>query len=226
MMLRMIICAIFFFPLLGNAQPLMHADVKVVSMLGKQHFIPGEVLLVNGDTMQCSELKIYLGSFSFLKSGKNVAQWPLDYFLVDFSDASTTSFRLPDVPSVDFDEVSFLIGVDSLLQVDGPHGGALDPAQGMYWTWQNGYIYVKMEGTCSQSPSPMQSFAWHLGGYNGALNAARRCSFSCSRKHMTITIDWTKCMGSFNRVEQHHIMSPSSSAVLAMKLLQEGITVQ
>jgi len=33
-------------------------------------------------------------------------------------------------------------------------------------------------------------------------------------------------MGSFNRVEQHHIMSPSSAVVLAMKLLQEGITVQ
>jgi hypothetical protein len=226
MMLRFIICVLFTFPLAGQAQRMWQPEVHVISMLGQQRFIPGEMVVLNDDTLQCSELKMYLGSFSLLKSGKTVAQWPLDYFLVDFSDAATTSFRLPEVPSVDFDEVSFLIGVDSLLQVDGPHGGALDPAKGMYWTWQNGYIYVKMEGTSSKSPESNSSFAWHMGGYNGALNAARRCTLPCSRKHMGITINWMLFMGAFAMEQQHHIMSPSSAAVRAMQLLQEGVSVE
>jgi hypothetical protein len=226
MMLRFIISVLFFFPLAGVAQRMLQPEVQVISMLGKLRFIPGEMVVFKGDTLQCSELKMYLGSFSLLKSGKTVAQWPFDYFLVDFSDATTTSFRLPEVPSTDFDEVSFLIGVDSLLQVDGPHGGALDPAKGMYWTWQNGYIYVKMEGTSSQSPAPNHAFAWHMGGYYGALNAVRRFTFPCSRKHMAITIDWTQFMGAFAMEEQHHIMSPSSAAVRAMQLLQEGVSVE
>ena len=226
MMLRFIICVLFTFPLAGKAQRMLQPEVHVISMLGKQRFIPGEMVVLNDDTLKCSELKMYLGSFSLLKSGKTVAQWPLDYFLVDFSDAATTSFRLPEVPSVDFDEVSFLIGVDSLLQADGPHGGALDPAKGMYWTWQNGYIYVKMEGTSSQSPASNSAFAWHMGGYYGTLNAARRCTFSCSRKRMAIKIDWTQFMDAFTMADQHHIMSPSSAAVRAMQLLQEGVSVE
>jgi hypothetical protein len=226
MILRLIICVLFMLPLAGAAQRMLQPEVKVISMLGNQRFIPGEVVVLNGDTLQCLELKMYLGSFSLLKSGKTVAQWPLDYFLVDFSDATTSSFRLPEVLSVDFDEVSFLIGVDSLLQVDGPHSGALDPAMGMYWTWQNGYIYVKMEGTSAKSPASTGSFAWHMGGYFGALNAARRCTFPCSRKHMAITIDWKQFMSSFAMADQHHIMSPSSAAVGAMQLLQEGVSAE
>jgi hypothetical protein len=226
MILRMCILSAFFFPLMGKSQRMMQPNVKVVSMLEDQPFIPGNTYVLRGDTLTCSELKLYLGGFSVRKEGAVVAQWPLDYFLIDFSDASTTSFQLPEFPSTDFDEVTFIIGVDSLLQVDGPHGGALDPALGMYWTWQNGYIYAKVEGTSSRSAAPKHEFAWHLGGYNGSLNAARRCSFSCARKHMTITMDWSGLTDSFNKVDQHHVMSPSLTAVRAMKLLQEGITVK
>jgi hypothetical protein len=89
MMLRFIISVLFFFPFVGVAQRMLQPEVQVISILGKQGFIPGEVVVLNGDILQCSELKMYLGSFSLLKSGKTVAQWPLDYFLVDFSDDAT-----------------------------------------------------------------------------------------------------------------------------------------
>ena len=38
------------------------------------------------------------------------------------------------------------LGVDSVLNYNGVHEGALDPINGMYWTWQTGYIHCKLEG--------------------------------------------------------------------------------
>jgi len=203
-----------------------HLDVSIDSKLGKSAFIPGSTCAVDGDTIQCSELRVYIGSFMLLHKGKIAANWPLDYFLIDFSDPSTTVFQLPDLPDVEYDQVSFLIGVDSTLQVDGPHGGALDPAEGMYWTWQNGYIYAKVEGTAAQSTDIREEFAWHLGGYQGSLNSSVRCVFPCSKKRLHLTIDWMNLFQTIDMKTQHHMMSPSASAVQAMEALKSGITAR
>jgi hypothetical protein len=34
--------------------------------------------------------------------------------------------------------IKFLLGVDSLKNVSGIQTGALDPAKGMFWTWNTG----------------------------------------------------------------------------------------
>lgn len=201
-------------------------DVRVESKLGTDDFIPGRTVVFNGDTIHCSELRLYLGNFVLLKGGVEVANRPLDYFLIDFSEPTTTSFELPDLNDVDYDAVSFLIGVDSTWQVDGPHGGALDPAEGMYWTWQNGYIYAKLEGTSSRSDGSKGEFAWHLGGYAGALNAAVRCEFPVSKRQLHLSIDWTNLFRSMDMKTQHHVMSPSSTSVRAMEALKSGITAR
>ncbi len=203
-----------------------HLDVSIDSKLGKHAFIPGSTCAVAGDTIQCTALRLYLGSFMLLNEGDTIMRWPFFYFLIDFSDPSTTVFQLPDLPDIDFDEVSFLIGVDSSLQVDGPHGGVLDPAEGMYWTWQNGYIDVKVEGTASLSTDIKEEFAWHLGGYQGPLNASVRCVLPCSKKRLHLTIDWFHLFHAMDMKTQHHVMSPSAATVQAMEALKSGITAR
>ena len=219
-------CAILFSPFMGLTQRMIQPEVTVDFRQGKQDLTLGSAYIFQGDTVKCSALKLYLGGFSFLKSGEVVAQWPLDYFLVDVSDATSTSFLLPEVPSTEFDEVSFNIGVDSRLQADGPHGGALDPANGMYWTWQNGYIYAKVEGTISRNSEPAKAFAWHLGGYQGANNAVQRCTFPCNRHKVRLTMDWSELFGLIRESNDNHIMSPSLNAVRAMESIKTGVSVR
>jgi len=86
------------------------------------------------------------------------------YHLIDFSDSPSTTVRLR-VPEGVYDEIHFLLGVDSLEQTSGAQTGALDPARGMFWTWNTGYLSLKMEGTSPDSKEPFHAFSYHIGGY-------------------------------------------------------------
>jgi hypothetical protein len=75
-----------------------------------------------------------------------------------------------------YTSVAFTIGVDSArCTADlSKRTGVLDPAkggEGMYWAWNSGYIFMKIEGT---SPSvarsqgqPNGEFFFHIGGFGG-----------------------------------------------------------
>ena len=52
--------------------------------------------------------------------------------------------------------------------------GVLDPASsmdnGMYWTWNSGYIFFKMEGSSPAAPADPtgnRKFRYHIGGFGG-----------------------------------------------------------
>ncbi len=52
--------------------------------------------------------------------------------------------------------------------------GALDPSgnmeDGMYWGWNSGYIFFKMEGISSAAPvdpSGQNKYRFHIGGFGG-----------------------------------------------------------
>jgi hypothetical protein len=72
--------------------------------------------------------------------------------------------------------VRFIIGVDSLKSVSdiSQRKGVLDPvggAAGMYWAWNSGYIFVKVEGTSPQAPlnaaTNERIFQYHTGLFGG-----------------------------------------------------------
>ena len=57
-----------------------------------------------------------------------------------------------------------MVGVDSTRNVSGAQTGALDPANGMFWSWTAGYIYLKLEGNAPVIGNP-DNFEFHIGGY-------------------------------------------------------------
>lgn len=74
-----------------------------------------------------------------------------------------------------------MIGVDSLKSAGGAgeRTGVLDPTSygddGMWWSWNSGYIFMKLEGTSTAIPTaikPDQKFAIHVGGYGGGWNGS------------------------------------------------------
>ena len=44
---------------------------------------------------------------------------------------------------------------------------------GMFWTWNSGYIYARLEGQSDSAKAPAHRFTWDIGGYKAAANAAR-----------------------------------------------------
>lgn len=100
-----------------------------------------------------------------------------EYFLVNFADSAATVLQLKAIPGT-YDQLSFLLGVDSLRNVSGAQTGALDPAKGMFWTWNSGYIMAKLEGNSPASTQVNNKFEYHIGGFSGPDNVLKQLELS------------------------------------------------
>ncbi len=95
-----------------------------------------------------------------------------DYYLIDINDPSTCTLNI-ELPAGYYDQLRFVLGVDSLLNVSGAQDGVLDPAKGMFWTWNSGYIMAKLEGTSPASNAINHKFEYHIGGFMGPYNVVK-----------------------------------------------------
>jgi len=66
-----------------------------------------------------------------------------------------------------YDSIQFLLGVDSAMNTSGAQTGALDPMNDMFWTWNSGYVMLKLEGTSPQSSIVNNKVEYHIGGFSG-----------------------------------------------------------
>ncbi len=82
-----------------------------------------------------------------------------NYEILDAGVPTEQSFVLKDLPEGTYDGISFVMGVDSAHNHTGDQTGNLDPAVGMFWSWNIGYVFTKFEGTYS-SGTP---FSLHIG---------------------------------------------------------------
>jgi len=98
-------------------------------------------------------------------------------FLVDESDTASKTITLP-TPVKTILSLSFIIGVDSSANFSGVQIGDLDPAKGMFWTWNSGYIYAKLEGQSDSSKAPGHQFTWDIGGYRNPSDASRQITLT------------------------------------------------
>ena len=121
-----------------------------------------------------SAFKFYVSNIALVNTDSNIS-YKLkkeEYYLVDFSDSVSTVLKLKAVP-FKYNRISLTIGVDSIHNVSGAQTGALDPAKGMFWTWNSGYIMAKLEGTSPQSNQTGNKIEYHIGGFKGPENAVR-----------------------------------------------------
>jgi len=95
------------------------------------------------------------------------------YFLVDFSDSNTTKLKL-NIQPYQYNRIGFVIGVDSARNVSGAQTGALDPAKGMFWTWNSGYIMAKLEGHSPAANVANNAFEYHIGGFKVPDNTIKK----------------------------------------------------
>lgn len=129
----------------------------------------------SGETFRITRLNYYISNIKLATAGGDEFIVPQDssYFLIMEDDEDTHQVTLNNIPANDYNQITFTIGVDSLRSTMeiSKRPGVLDPAQGhdgMYWTWNSGYIFFKMEGTSPAAPSDQDNkFYYHIGGYGG-----------------------------------------------------------
>lgn len=195
-----------------------------------------------GETMNFSMFNYYVSNFSLVKSDGSVYTIPKDecYFLIKEEGGENTEIELKNIPAGEYKEIRFLLGVDSLKSIApaSERTGVLDPAgdgAGMYWMWNSGYIFVKVEGTSPQAPldsaSNSNKFRYHIGLFGGysspTLNNLRTITLNSSdvaqvSKDITpschVTVNILQMFTSPTNISvaaQPTIMVDSASAIIA-----------
>jgi hypothetical protein len=163
------------------------------------------------DQTRITSLRFYIGNIKLMKDTQIVFEHP-SYQLMDAKFTETLKIT---VPKVSFNKIAFSIGIDSLTNNQGALTDDLDPQNGMYWTWQSGYINFKLEG------EKVQPFTFHIGGYLKPFNAHRSIISTLSRNTIYLSIDsiMRKTLTFSSK-----IMSPSKDAMRFANLLSTSFS--
>lgn len=151
-----------------------------------QNFVGNQPLLLssawytnaNGDSFNVTTYKYYITNIKLTKADGSVYTETESYHLINEANASSKIFVMGNIPEGNYTSISFLIGVDSTRNTTGAQTGALDPINGMFWTWNSGYIMAKLEGTSPQSSASGRSIIYHVGGFSGASSVIRSATLT------------------------------------------------
>lgn len=122
-----------------------------------------------GEPYQVTKLKYYISNIQLVGSGNDARVQ--NVFLVDEEIKDSIRFTSPVGT---YQKLVFTLGLDSALNNSGAQDGLLDPLKGMFWTWNSGYVYFKLEGFSPASKADLQRIEHHIGGYTGVNKASRQ----------------------------------------------------
>ncbi|HEX5669654.1 MAG TPA: MbnP family protein [Chitinophagaceae bacterium] len=175
----------------------------------------------SGEKFKISTFKFYVSMIEAVNSSNNIRATETEsYHLVDLSDPATHQFTVSLKNGI-YDKLNFIIGVDSVRNVSGAQTGALDPIHGMFWTWNTGYIFAKLEGKSPSSTAPFQMFTYHIGGFKTGENAIRTISLPAQiqigkTNELVINTDverWFDGVKTISIASKASIMSPGGPAL-------------
>ncbi len=131
------------------------------------------------ETFNITKLRYYISNLRL--TGRSSQKEKNSYHLVDASKPESLEFSFSVKPG-SFKSLEFLFGVDSSRNCSGAQTGALDPMNDMFWTWNNGYVMFKMEGSSAASTLFNNRIEYHIGGYAGINNVIKTISIPSAYK--------------------------------------------
>ena len=208
----------------GRGQGSRGGDIVFAPVFNGQVLENGRAYpLEGGDSIQVEVLRFYVSRLRFLRKGKVVFVLPEKYHLIDRSDSASLSVAWASHKALSFDALAFELGVDSLTQAVGVHGDALDPVHGMYWSWQSGYIHVKIEGKASAVRVRNGAFQYHLGGYRAPYNTIRTVVLPASpQPEIRIQVSLDTFFAQMDLSGSPEIMRPSAGAMQAVRYFADA----
>jgi hypothetical protein len=172
------------------------------------------------DSIQFENLKFYISNIQLFQDNHFVHSFEKKYHLVDLENPKSLDITTKIKSNQAFNCIIFYIGVDSITNVSGAFGDDLDPTNGMYWTWQSGYINFKLEGTTPLCPTRNNLFQFHIGGYQHPYNTLQKVQLivdKTSKINIQILLD--KLLVTISLNETNEVMSPNKKAMELAALL-------
>lgn len=150
-------------------------EIEFENKVGSQPLVLNSQTYQNahGDDFTISTFKYYISNIQLVKADGKLVSLPETYYLIDASDEGTSHQSAESIPAGDYTSIKLTIGVDSARNFAGAQTGALDPAKGMFWTWNSGYIFVKLEGNSAKSTAASNKLTFHIGGAQSPNNTIR-----------------------------------------------------
>ena len=187
--------------------------IQFKSKINQDHFI-----FTSADTIEIKVLKFYIAKLQFWRKGKLVQTDKKRAYLIDVLKDATTIIHYKKSA----DSLSFILGVDSLIQKKGAMGAGLDPSNGMYWTWQSGYIHFKLEAITNGA----RNLQLHIGGYSAPHNTIQAIGFPINRlKNNCIQFDLLAFLKHIDLSNTKKIMSPCAEAVLISSYIAQSFSI-
>lgn len=145
-----------------------------------------------GDKFTVTTFKYYISNVVFTKTDGSTYAVPNYYHLVDASSAKTTDFTISDVPTGDYSGMQFMVGVDSTMTKADPLTyvntlNDLNQANNMYWDWNSGHIFLKLEGNVPAAGN--QAFRAHIGGFRQPYAAMVTAKPSFNGSNLAVRAD-------------------------------------
>lgn len=191
------------------------------------HFDETSFKLLSGDSVQFDVLKFYISSIALLNNQKQVWIEANSFHLIDAAKENSLSIELKTPEKIQFNQIKFNLGIDSITNTSGAMGGDLDPTKGMYWTWQNGYINFKLEGRSNLCQTRKNEFQFHLGGYQYPFNSLQSIILKAdNQEKISVAIDLGKLMNSIDLGKENQIMIPGKEAVMISKQVADIFSIQ
>lgn len=177
-------------------------------------------------TITITTLRFYISAIELLQDKKPVWQESNSYHLIDLYDSASMRLLLNIPKGIEYDSIKFHLGIDSLTNTSGAHGGDLDPTKGMYWSWQSGYINFKLEGTSPLCPARKHEFQFHLGGYAAPFASLQTIYLPLTNKQpANVSIDIQKLLSVINVSVQYSMMIPGDDAIALSRVAAASFSI-
>lgn len=174
----------------SNAKGALSIEFDNIAGASDLHLNSGSYTNSSGENFTVTNLKYYVSNFIVTKTDGTVYIVPQDscYFLVDENNEASEFVQLL-VPEGQYKTLQFTLGVDSIRNTKdiSQRTGVLDPTglgADMYWGWNSGYIFFKMEGNSSASSNG--NYMYHIGGFGGysspTINNIKQLSFDLTQR--------------------------------------------
>lgn len=172
------------------------------------------------DSIHFDAIRFYISNIQFFQEEELLATLEKKHHLIDLENLESLTIVLEKNANSDFNKIKFDLGIDSLTNVSGAFGGDLDPTNGMYWTWQSGYINFKMEGVTPSCPARKNLFQFHLGGYQTPFANVQSVTLDVfDKKNIVIELPIDQFLEKINLKETYQIMSSNQQAVDMAQLI-------
>ena len=183
----------------------------------------------DSDVLQIDRLRFYVANVQWDEDAYSALHPEKQYQLVDAAIPSSLKLRIPAEKKMQL--LHLQLGVDSLTNDAGVHGGDLDPSMGMYWAWQTGYINFKLEG----SNKTCDAFTYHLGGFLDGNDASVTFQIPVLEKSqktgsvssdLDLVFELQSFLEAASRITNCKIMRPSKEAVLLSEEVQNHLSLR